>query len=128
MRPDERSYVLDSWRRSLDRRARRSRSTHAAADEDREALADTQRVVVADDGPAILGWCCFTSLPSGPIVHYVYTRAPHRRQGIARQLLEPAGAGRDRAIATATTTRAARGILDAIGVRAVAIDAAEILR
>ncbi|HPP84063.1 MAG TPA: hypothetical protein PLZ50_10980, partial [Rubrivivax sp.] len=85
--PSARSFVLDSWRRSLPKKRRRGPNrSHTAADREREQLVDTQRVTLAIGGDgAVFGWICYTPLRSTSVVHYVYVRAPLRRTGIGRR-------------------------------------------
>lgn len=134
----DRAYVLASWRLSLDRRSRRSRSTHAAAERERETLVDTQRVDLVEDATgAIVAWCCYTPLPSSPIVHYIYVREPLRSKPgpevrigprFGSMLIEHAGVKRGAAIAATSSSKIARVIVAAKGLRVVEIDAQEVLR
>ena len=105
MPPDARAYVLETWRRSLPRRKRRH--SHGDANRLRERLVDGERVAVALVDGAIVGWVCYTPLPSAPVVHYVYVRASHRGRRVSHALLEHAGALPGRALpVTESTPRA----------------------
>ena len=110
--PSARSFVLDSWRRSLPKKRRRSPGrSHTAADREREQLVDTQRVTLAvgDDG-AVFGWICYTPLRSTAVVHYLYVRAPLRRTGIGRRLLEACGVALDRPVPVTQVTADGRAV------------------
>ena len=61
------------------------------------------RVAVGDDG-AVFGWICYTPLRSTAVVHYLYVRAPLRRTGIGRRLLEACGVALDRPVPVTQVT------------------------
>lgn len=134
MGPESRSYVLDSWRRSMPKKMRRRRGqTSAHADRQRARLVDSQSVLVAsgNDG-AIFGWICFTPLRSTAVVHYIYVRdvfrtGPFGGQKFGRALLGAAGVDLSTPIPTTLTTPAARAIAQAKGLRLLEVDASEVL-
>jgi Acetyltransferase (GNAT) family len=59
-----------------------------------EGILRHGRVLVAclDEGPAaIVGWLSYIEDPLNPALHFVYTKHPFRRMGVATTLLEAAG-------------------------------------
>lgn len=125
MPPDARAYVLETWRRSMPRRKRQH--SHTAANRLRERLVDGESVIVAVDGDRVVGWACYTPLPSAPVVHYLYVRASHRGQRIPAALLGHAGAVSGRAVPVTTTTPRAAAIASRAGARLRLVDVAEVL-
>lgn len=125
MPPDARAYVLETWRRSIPRRKRQR--SHGEANRLRERLVDGERVAVAMEGGAVVGWACYTPLPSAPVVHYVYVRASHRGRRIPAAILDHAGAVPGRAVPVTMTTPRAASIASRAGARLRLVDVAEVL-
>lgn len=97
MVPADRSYVMSTWLGSYWPTARAHEyEGRAVADFHRahqrlvdHALTAGTQVVIAFDKQyplAIAGWAAFT----GTTLHYVYTRGPLRRAGVAKALLSTA--------------------------------------
>lgn len=54
----------------------------------------------------VLAWLCYELKPTEVVVHYLFTKAPFRRRGLARSLLEHVGAGSGRFVYTHRTAAA----------------------
>lgn len=124
-----RSFVLDTWRRSLPKRHRRAPGrSHSNTDRLREKLVDAHHVLCATgDGGAIFGWVCYTPLRTTAVIHYVYVRAPLRGTGIGRTLLAATGVALDRPVAVTSATAEARARAGRAGVRLVETQASEVM-
>lgn len=88
---DDAALIFDSWTRSL------SRTLHPAERGDeywtaqKELIATTLEsrdavVLVAERDGEILGWLCGERAKPA-VLHYVYVKRKHRRQGVARDLV-----------------------------------------
>lgn len=86
--------------------------THVDAVLDRD---DTRCLVrhKAGDIDAILAWVVYAEGPGVPLVHFVYTRKDHRKNGYATQLLLAIGVDREHACVYTTKGPSTRVMLDA---------------
>ena len=93
--PEDMDFIADSWRRSYDdspwaRCPGGLREYISTQSQVIQQCLKTSDVVVAhpvepDNVPTqIMGWMCYR----GTVVHYVYVKAPFRRQGIGTALVE----------------------------------------
>lgn len=96
VRPEDRSFVLDSWARSF-WRSQTARNMGASDFWEAirfvsESLIVSCRVVVlrpAGSAYRIAGWAC--AEPERGELHYVYVKGPYRRVGLATRMLREFG-------------------------------------
>lgn len=98
LEPAEAQFVSDSWRRSYEKTARRHpllelmpENAYRAAMRIVVARLLPRSVVLAAYLPSVaeevLGYIVFEARPSGLVVHWLYTKQPFRRAGVAKLLL-----------------------------------------
>lgn len=112
MEPADRNFVVKSWLESFSKSAMAKLISLAGRESaPREVwsanrdyfetwndlingLVDRGRtLIVEDDAGLIAGFLVYEPWESSIVVHYVYTRLPHRRMGVARQLVREIPAG-----------------------------------
>lgn len=137
MSADDRPYVLETWRRSMQQKSRKNQRdvSHSRANRARERLADEHRVLVASvaDG-SIIGWICYTPLRSSSVVHYLYVRASFRAHTknhdsrVSRDLMEAAGVDLAKPVlATKPVTARGRMVAASNGIRLHEVEQAEVM-
>lgn len=95
-------YVLATWMRSLNTSRECRNLSPLKFGKTYGKLVDryldhpSVSVWVAERDNRLIGWLAAT--PAVPIVHYVYVRNEHRRQGVAKAMLRAAGIERNQTI------------------------------
>ena len=93
MRADERAFVATSWVRSHSQSDVAQVVRHCGGNyrvawhRVVNALLDCCHVRVVEKDGVLVAFICWQLQPEGVVVHYVYTRQLHRREGIAKRLL-----------------------------------------
>jgi GNAT superfamily N-acetyltransferase len=91
-RPTDQSYIASTWVNSLIQ-VRGNTKSEANALVDRMLDDPAVRLLLAVEPSSIdtiLGWICYTPMPSSRIIHYVYVRDKLRLRGIASALYRKA--------------------------------------
>lgn len=91
-RPTDQSYIASTWVNSLIQ-VRGNTKSESNALVDRMLDDPAVRLLLAVEPSSmdtILGWLCYTPMPSSRIVHYVYVRDKLRLRGIASALYRKA--------------------------------------
>ena len=123
--PADRPYVTSTWVSSLrsDRWSKEDRDAEPALFSSRRLsqdgalvdrlleLTDIRILVTCSEADIdrIMGWAAYSEIRGGksqPVLHFVYTRQPHRLAGHARRMLEKAGFDRHYPLCVTFQTKA----------------------
>lgn len=92
----ELDYIYSTWAHSaISRHRSKSIRVRSLICQINDALENARTLVDLRPGERVggdvVGWICYTPLQSTGIVHWVYVRKLHRRQGVGRGLCRAAG-------------------------------------
>jgi ribosomal protein S18 acetylase RimI-like enzyme len=121
-RESELDYVYSTWTHAIVGRQRinslRAKHLIAQVDEILErapTLVDV-RASARPDGE-VVGWICYTPLQTMGVVHWIYVRKAHRREGIARGLCAAARVDLTRMVPYTSESTAAKQAIAALPFR-----------
>jgi GNAT superfamily N-acetyltransferase len=112
-RPEEENFAYAAWKTSLlntpEWRDRPKAAAYAVLNPHVNGLIERSAVLMARQGKKLLGFIVFEVNQDGDfLLHYVYVKHTHRRQGVGRELLLAAlenSPGAGRTLYTQATTR-----------------------